>query len=49
MTGASLRLAYELGAEHAAPAARISDDELVERFKREFEAEELPPSKEEES
>ena len=49
VTGASLRLAYELGAEHAAPAARISDDELVERFKREFEAEELPPSKEEES
>jgi DNA polymerase-3 subunit gamma/tau len=49
VTGASLRLAYELGAEHEAPAARISDDELVERFKREFEAEELPPSKEEES
>jgi DNA polymerase-3 subunit gamma/tau len=49
VTGASLRLAYELGAEHEAPAAQISDDELVERFKREFEAEELPPSKEEES
>ena len=49
VTGASLRLAYELGAEHEAPVARISDDELVERFKTEFEAEELPPPKEEES
>jgi DNA polymerase III subunit gamma/tau len=47
VTGASLRLAYELGAEHEAPAARLSDDELVERFKREFEAEELPPPTEE--
>jgi DNA polymerase III subunit gamma/tau len=49
VTGASLRLAYELGADVEAPEARISDDELVERFKQEFEAEELPPSKEEES
>jgi DNA polymerase III subunit gamma/tau len=47
VTGASLRLAYELGAEHEAPAARLRDDELVERFKREFEAEELPPPTEE--
>jgi DNA polymerase III subunit gamma/tau len=47
VTGASLRLAYELGAEHEAPEARLSDDELVERFKREFEAEELPPPTEE--
>jgi DNA polymerase III subunit gamma/tau len=47
VTGASLRLAYELGAEHEAPEARLSDDELVERFKHEFEAEELPPPTEE--
>ena len=55
VTGASLRLAYELRADHelATPAAvvepALSDDELVERFKREFEAEELPPEPEEQT
>jgi DNA polymerase-3 subunit gamma/tau len=48
VTGASLRLAYELGAEHA-PAETLTEDELVDRFKQEFGAveEEPPPSKEE--
>jgi DNA polymerase-3 subunit gamma/tau len=51
VTGASLRLAHEIRAEHevpgtgAAPAAepQLSDEELVERFMAEFDAEELPP------
>ncbi len=46
VTGSSLRLAYELRADgeaegHGAPA--LSEDELIERFVTEFEAEELPP------
>jgi hypothetical protein len=49
VTGASLRLAHELRADdELAPAeAPLSDDELVARFKAEFDAEELPPSTEE--
>jgi DNA polymerase III subunit gamma/tau len=49
VTGASLRLAHELRAdEEVAPAeAPLSDDELVARFKAEFDAEELPPPTEE--
>jgi DNA polymerase-3 subunit gamma/tau len=47
VTGASLRLAYELGGEHE-PAPTLSDDELVARFKQEFGAvEESPPTEEE--
>jgi DNA polymerase-3 subunit gamma/tau len=46
VTGASLRLAYELGAE-AAEAETITEDELVARFKHEFGAVEEPPKEEE--
>jgi DNA polymerase III subunit gamma/tau len=47
VTGASLRLAYELGGEHQ-PAEPLSEDELVDRFKQEFGAvEESPPPQEE--
>jgi DNA polymerase III subunit gamma/tau len=45
VTGASLRLAHELRADHevaSEAAAPLSDDELVERFKREFGAVEEP-------
>ena len=46
MTGASLRLAYELGGEHE-PTPTLSEDELVARFKQEFGAvEESPPEEE---
>jgi DNA polymerase-3 subunit gamma/tau len=45
VTGASLRLAYELGAE-AAEAETISEDELVARFKHEFGAVEEAPKEE---
>ena len=49
VTGSSLRLAYALAdddatAAHAAPA--LSDDELVDAFMREFDAEELPAEEE---
>jgi DNA polymerase III subunit gamma/tau len=51
VTGSSLRLAYELsGGDGAAPgapaAARVSEEELVERFMAEFDAEELPHEEE---
>jgi DNA polymerase-3 subunit gamma/tau len=46
VTGASLRLAYELGAE-AREAETLSEDELVARFKHEFGAVEEPPKEEE--
>jgi DNA polymerase-3 subunit gamma/tau len=55
VTGSSLRLAYELRADHEVVAAtaaaepQVSEEELVERFKREFEAEELPPEPEEQT
>jgi DNA polymerase-3 subunit gamma/tau len=55
VTGSSLRLAYELRADHevvaqaATAAPELSEEELVERFKREFEAEELPPEPEEQT
>jgi DNA polymerase III subunit gamma/tau len=43
VTGTTLRLAYELGAEHE-PVETMSEDELVDRFKQEFSAvEEEPP------
>ena len=49
VTGASLRLAHELRAddELAPTEAPLSDDELVDRFKREFSAVEEPPRTEE--
>jgi DNA polymerase-3 subunit gamma/tau len=47
VTGASLRVAHEVRADHetveAAPEPQLSDDELVQRFMAEFDAEELPP------
>jgi DNA polymerase-3 subunit gamma/tau len=54
VTGSSLRLAYELRADHdvAAPAAAepaLSEDDLVKRFMDEFDAEELPPDPEEQT
>ena len=49
VTGSSLRLAYAL-ADDAAPAAAavpaLSDEELVDAFMREFDAEELPADEE---
>jgi DNA polymerase-3 subunit gamma/tau len=48
VTGASLRLAHELRADHEVAAAEsLTDEELVARFKAEFDAEELPPETEE--
>jgi DNA polymerase III subunit gamma/tau len=53
VTGASLRLAHELRADDdvtaAATGATLTEDELVDRFKHEFGAEELPPESQEES
>jgi DNA polymerase-3 subunit gamma/tau len=54
VTGASLRLAYELRADAEVPApavaaAALSEDDLVQRFKDEFDAEELPPDPEEQT
>jgi DNA polymerase-3 subunit gamma/tau len=54
VTGASLRLAHEVRPDHEVAAAgwagaesaaepALSDDQLVERFMAEFDAEELPP------
>jgi DNA polymerase-3 subunit gamma/tau len=48
VTGASLRLAYELGAAEQVPET-LSEDELVARLKHEFGAVEESPPKEEES
>jgi DNA polymerase III subunit gamma/tau len=48
VTGASLKLSHELRADHeVAAAATLTDDELVARFKAEFDAEEMPPPDEE--
>jgi DNA polymerase-3 subunit gamma/tau len=58
VTGTSLRLAYELraageparvGAAATTANAPISDEDLVQRFKDEFDAEELPPEPEEQT
>ena len=51
VTGASLRLAHELHADPELTQAEssLSEDELVERFKQEFSAEEEPPPTEEPS
>ncbi len=55
VTGSSLRLAYELRADHevvaaaAAATPALSEEELVQRFMDEFEAEELPPEPEEQT
>jgi DNA polymerase III subunit gamma/tau len=48
VTGTSLRLAHELRADdEVAPAEPpLSEDELVARFKAEFDAEELPTEEE---
>ncbi|HYI18883.1 MAG TPA: DNA polymerase III subunit gamma/tau [Solirubrobacteraceae bacterium] len=50
VTGSSLRLAYALAEEHELPRAgavpSLSDDELIDRFMREFDAEELPAEEE---
>jgi DNA polymerase-3 subunit gamma/tau len=42
VTGATLRLAYELGGEIASAEPTLSEDELVDRFKQEFGAVEEP-------
>jgi len=49
VTGASLRLAHELRADHEVVPAEspLSEDELVDKFKREFSAVEEPPPTEE--
>jgi DNA polymerase-3 subunit gamma/tau len=55
VTGSSLRLAYELRADHevvaptAAAQPALSEEELVKRFMDEFDAEELPPEPEEQT
>jgi len=56
VTGTSLRLAYELRADGdplpavaAAATPQLSDEDLVQRFKDEFDAEELPPEPEEQT
>jgi DNA polymerase-3 subunit gamma/tau len=58
VTGTSLRLAYELraagdpvpaGATSATASPPLSDEDLVQRFKDEFDAEELPPEPEEQT
>jgi DNA polymerase III subunit gamma/tau len=51
VTGASLRLAHELHADPQLTEAEssLSEEELVERFKQEFSAEEEPPPTEEPS
>jgi DNA polymerase-3 subunit gamma/tau len=55
VTGSSLRLAYELRADHevlataAAAEPALSEEELVKRFMDEFDAEELPPEPEEQT
>jgi DNA polymerase-3 subunit gamma/tau len=53
VTGTSLRLAYELRADAevvaAGAAPSLSEDDLVQRFKDEFDAEELPPEPEEQT
>ena len=47
VTGTSLRVAYSLAEEDATAAPpRPSDDELVDAFMREFDAEELPAEEE---
>jgi DNA polymerase III subunit gamma/tau len=42
VTGASLRLAYELGGEHTRDEPTFTEEELVDRFKQEFGAVEEP-------
>jgi DNA polymerase-3 subunit gamma/tau len=42
VTGASLRLAYELAGEHRRAEPSLTEDELVDRFKEEFGAVEEP-------
>ena len=56
VTGSSLRLAYELRAEGdplpvtaVTATPKLSDEDLVQRFKDEFDAEELPPEPEEQT
>jgi DNA polymerase-3 subunit gamma/tau len=57
VTGSSLRLAYELRSENdplptlaaAAAAPQLSEEDLVQRFMEEFDAEELPPDPEEQT
>ena len=50
VTGSSLRLAYALADDELLrpdePGPILSDDELIERFMREFDAEELPAEEE---
>ncbi len=51
-TGASLRVAFELRAESETPIASVptlSEEDLLERLKKEFDAEELPPDTEEQT
>jgi DNA polymerase-3 subunit gamma/tau len=46
VTGASLRLAYDLSDDAPAAAPRLTEEELVERFQKEFDAEVVPPEEE---
>jgi DNA polymerase-3 subunit gamma/tau len=50
VTGSSLRLAFALADDdahqHAADAPPLSEDELIDTFMREFDAEELPAEEE---
>jgi DNA polymerase-3 subunit gamma/tau len=52
VTGSSLRLVYELREGDVQPAAatpQLSEEDLVKRFKAEFDAVELPPEPEEQT
>jgi DNA polymerase-3 subunit gamma/tau len=52
VTGSSLRLVYELREGHMQPVAaapQLSEEDLVKRFKAEFDAVELPPEPEEQT
>jgi DNA polymerase-3 subunit gamma/tau len=46
ITGTSLRLAHELRADQEVAGEQLSDEDLVDRFKREFSAVEEPPKEE---
>jgi DNA polymerase III subunit gamma/tau len=43
VTGASLRLAYDIADDTVAAQPRLTEEELVERFQKEFDAEVVPP------
>jgi DNA polymerase III subunit gamma/tau len=43
VTGASLRLAYDIADDTVAAQPRLTEEQLVERFQKEFDAEVVPP------